>query len=840
MCYKLEDTPLVPPKYGLIVLPATEEQDIYDSTFDLEVYSMLQNIEDNPQHYKIESKDESDEGIYYNGIWSGDPKRTFIFFFLESEAKKEALLILTASKPTKVWINYKLYTIVNMPNRMLVASLMPGVNTIALECLNTTREDHAFIRVSDYKREKEKSDLPCLFQGDMHYHEHFGLIRHSGSHLYNGQPFEFAFFPNHDVYAKNSTFSFQLLDYKTNELILIKEFRTNHKCSVDLPGPPFDDYDQGHYFVAEIRYAYENNYEHYEKIFLYTQPVDKMLENTCQDAAEVLVSIDHNYDKLCLNCDISYIKDESHDLPSKLTHMRLLRSNACNIRNGKHCDEGIYDSGSKRVFFFNPMYDTVNFYRIWLPADYCNEKKYPLVVIHATFEYNVWNHLFAHYFNEPVIAVDVSGRGFLLGSYISEAAIKIALKDILSRFSIDENRIYATGYSNGACATWAVAESYPDLFAGIYVVSGNANFNLLGNLNNMRILHLSSPSDGPYRTCQQISNELANHNDYHDYFPDGFTHNSLLRLWFNEKMFAKLFEAHRDKSPSHVVYRTLRNRHRKAYWVEIHSIANGSTEGMIDAQIASPNRIDVLCSGITGFTITVPEHICKEFFEISINGDALYLFQDKSIKNIHFTQIVENSKSSFNVAETYTPLKDLHKGSGLLDVYFDPLSIVIPCQNTDIVKKVAVGYSEPHCQGLVPKIYINYPIINHDELSNARDIGERSYVIIDDGSEHAILQELRKTAEIICDPSGWEYNHKKHSGKYCVQQIINSPWNPARNVHLISYNDEIMLRKNLFTRQLIIPTYINGRHPFLNNDALIYDENGYHGILDYSCDVVDL
>jgi predicted peptidase len=49
------------------------------------------------------------------------------------------------------------------------------------------------------------------------------------------------------------------------------------------------------------------------------------------------------------------------------------------------------------------------------------------------------------------------------------------LDDIISRYSIDANRIYVTGLSMGGFATWSLATAYPDKFAAIAPICGGGN-----------------------------------------------------------------------------------------------------------------------------------------------------------------------------------------------------------------------------------------------------------------------------------------------------------------------------------------------------------------------------
>lgn len=839
LCYEIDRKALTPQRYGVIVSPRIDSSSIFETRFDSTIRKAIQGDLDDIEYCIVGCSGTIYPCIDYHFLANRD-ERTYAFFFLESKTEKAAVFNISTDKTTKLWINYALCSIIEKPHGILVANLKQGLNIIILESPNSTANNSLYIRTSDYITVKGKSDYPCLCQDDMIRHEVFGSVYHTGTLLYTGQPFEFIFFHRHDILAQACSAQFTLIDTISKKSIFKIDIKPNQHYCIDLPVICVDDYNEGHFYVAEIKYTYDNNYEYNRKFYLLTHPIDNMIEWVCEKAEAAASNCDYQYNRLCIRGEIEYIKDRDHKITEIAPHIETLIDYTRSVEAGNDLGLSIFTPGSKCIYFFNPMYNAVNYYQVFLPENYSPAKKYPLIISHSTFEYNGWNKTFKEYWDEPVIAVDISGRGILLGSYIGEAAIKLALDDVLHRFSVDPNRIYATGFSNGAGATWSFAEAYPDIFAGIFAVSGNVNTDLIGNLNNLCVLQLSSDADFLYNTCQKISELLKKHASFKAYFVDGFTHDALIYFWHNRKVFHKLLESQREEYPQHVEYKTIRNRHRKAYWLEIHAIADGSTEGTIDAQITSPNRIEVFCSGITGFSITIPPQICSKHFEITINGKSHYLFKEENRKQIHFSTIHANNYTFFEPIGTYIPIKDVHKGNGLLDVYLDPLSIVVPVNGSHITNAVALSYSEPHCQGFIPKVYIKYPIVNYDALINANDIADRSYVVIDDGSNHALLCKLRLSARIAYDCHGWEYNGKKYIGQYCIQQIVNSPWNPSRNIHLISYNDEKMLRKNLFTRKLIIPSYVNGRHTYLNNDALIFDRDGYHGVLDYSCNCVQL
>lgn len=149
-------------------------------------------------------------------------------------------------------------------------------------------------------------------------------------------------------------------------------------------------------------------------------------------------------------------------------------------------------------------------------------------------------------------------------------------------------------------ATWAQAQAYPHKFAGIFPISGAPYLPNLRNLSNMKVMNLSSANERPYKNNYAAPDKyLKNHKDYIGLCSDNQTHVTLNRAWFNYKSFNKLLSARLNPFPECIAYRTERNRHRRAYWVEIHSIAYGKKNAEIKAQITD-NNILIQARNISG------------------------------------------------------------------------------------------------------------------------------------------------------------------------------------------------------------------------------------------------
>lgn len=761
------------------------------------------------------------------------PSHTVRVFSIHCEETCHALFMMDSGVGVNVWVNGILKGLSRGSQRMMILSMNRGENTVGLETESTTPETEIFLRINQYEAEKEIFPSPvadCFtFSGSL------GYLNHKGQHLYHNEPFCFSFFPNNDLYGEEQTVDFRLYNGFTKETLYSKQYAVRQAHQVDLSPYEIDGYDEGNGIVAEIKYRYLNGAIYSTVLPLYTKPVDERLKNICRRAERIEKQYAlTDYDRLAIRFGVEYITKYGRELAPILSQASLLRGTLDRIEDKGHADNNFYLPGDRRIFFYNELYDAVNYYRVLVPEHYDSDRKYPLLVIFSTHEYGAWCRNFKRYTSEPMIVADISGRGVLLGSYMGDASIQIALSDLFSKYSIDRSRVYCTGNSNGAGTAWAQTEAYPDVYAGIYAVSGQPNYELLTNLDHQKIITLSSDADDMNNIFKETDKRLQGHKDYTPIEAEFYSHQALHLIWFNNQIFDRLLSGRLDPYPTHVRFRTYSNRHRKSFWVEIHSLAAGSKDGAIEAKIVGTD-IYVQCSGITGFTLTIPPILHTKHVSVYVNGIFSDSFEGVAKEKVYFLEreAYEENQVKYQRRDSILPIRNLHQGYGLLDVYLDPVTIVIPNECSKEIADTANAYSTPHCNGFIPRIYVSYPIITFDRAEQSDTIREsKSMIVIDDFSENsAFVSTLRENAPIKAKKNGWTYKEKTHEEHYCLQQIFENPWNPSRSVLLISTNDTALLRKNLFTRKIIVPTYANGYHGYWNVDALIFN-GGYQTVFD--------
>ena len=139
-------------------------------------------------------------------------------------------------------------------------------------------------------------------------------------------------------------------------------------------------------------------------------------------------------------------------------------------------------------------------YSLYLPADYDESKEYPLLFFVADASANgddltrnitqgngatVWATPEEQAKHECIILspqytntlIDSIGALTTDDNVWSDGLTLVSnlLHDVIDEYSVDENRIYGTGQSQGCMTNIALSDKYPDLFAGQLLVAGQWN-----------------------------------------------------------------------------------------------------------------------------------------------------------------------------------------------------------------------------------------------------------------------------------------------------------------------------------------------------------------------------
>jgi poly(3-hydroxybutyrate) depolymerase len=307
--------------------------------------------------------------------------------------------------------------------------------------------------------------------------------------------------------------------------------------------------------------------------------------------------------------------------------------------------------GPQVLTFFSDVDDSEQPYGLYLPKNYNEKTKYPLVIMlhgaqsnHRLSLKRVFgfsnqqgeNDLEAsRYFQDwadvGYIVASPLARGTMGYKGIPEKDVWDVVADVKRRFNIDEDRTYLTGLSMGGGGTLWIGLTRPDVWAAIAPVCPAPPFGTVERAPNVLNVPVhffqggADPTVNPEgtRAWRKRLEDLGTKVEYVEY--PGVAHNSWEKAYAGEAIFKWFAQFKRNRFPDRVRYVTDSYRYGGAYWVKFDKLTPG-TFAKIDAQFKAPNRIEIATSDLDAFTLNLAGHskyAKGRPVEIAIDGASL-------------------------------------------------------------------------------------------------------------------------------------------------------------------------------------------------------------------------
>lgn len=823
--YRLEEKAFRLNKVGVLYL---EEADFEPFTLNINENDKLEVESALKQSALIECANFQYQYIYFSKLEVPEKKRICCFCKIKCRKDTEAVFVSKSTNRIKIYNNYRLVCVNNYLT-VTTLTLSAGDNLLIFDFDKATVDSSFSLRVNSLKNETE-DELTSVMNRHLGSYNSIVQIFDDGNNLIDKDDYEFTLIPNNHL-DQSQQITVNIMDAAASTPI--DSFQCGFYEKISYPIARFKDAIQGYALVFEFTYQFEGKIKKESKQVI-IKNVDPYVKAVTDEARYILDQESGGVTDFCRDTITGYIKSiaektgfelywECSRLSNFLAAVKRSRKNFIPWENcGYHC-----------AFYRSKIDNSLQEIHFYVPKDYSPDKKYPLFLAMST-SCSCYSYIFRLYNRcGPVISVDIGLRGVTLGSYFGEQAVLEALDFIKQILSIDENRIYLFGYSNGAHAAWMLAENYPDFFAGILSVGGAPSLLGLENLSNMRILSITSEVDSVYKTGYLNPDYiLRTYPHYKAILTDNMNHDEISLMIYKECYYDDLLQYKREPFPLKVQYVTYRNRHRKAYWVELHAIAYGEKSASIHAEILNESNITVYVKNATGFTLTVPPQMDRDRFTVSIN-EKRNVFKNCRENKLYFY----NTGTDYIHSEEQPEINTSKKGLGLLDIYLDTLTIVVPDRSDETINKIASAFSKPVTSGYVYETYVNYPVFALNELTDTELTNNLVLLGNPDLENYA---DIKNAVPIKTDQSGFSYKGIYHACNYVVMQAFANPYDCSKTILAINSNNNKLLRKNYFTRIMHLSSYFNGVHPYLNNEALIFMGNKYWSIYEWGNEIEEI
>ncbi len=363
---------------------------------------------------------------------------------------------------------------------------------------------------------------------------------------------------------------------------------------------------------------------------------------------------------------------------SLLLILFILLSNL-SVVNGQKLKPGPQD-----LSFFSSVDETDQPYAVYIPKNFDESKKYPLVVfLHGAMsnhrlglrrafgQGNIQGEDFIKPGFVPVetdlevtryfpVLKDIDyivaapfARGTAGYQGIPEQDVYEMIDDLKNRFPIDEDRLYLTGLSMGGGGTLWLGLTRPDVWAAIAPccpAPPAGMTDLACNALNIPVHLFIGDKDFLYQTTQDWKGLFeANHINY-DYIEyPGIGHNSWEYAYKDGFIFDWFSQFKRDLFPQQVAFKTKWYKYNKAYWVTVDQLTPG-TLASVNANFDGENSIQITTSGLGAITLRLAGHSLfnsGKSVKVSIDGK---MFSVKTPDAVSFS--LQNGKWT---NKKYTP-----------------------------------------------------------------------------------------------------------------------------------------------------------------------------------------
>ncbi|KAA0989434.1 carboxylesterase family protein [Dyadobacter aurulentus] len=322
-----------------------------------------------------------------------------------------------------------------------------------------------------------------------------------------------------------------------------------------------------------------------------------------------------------------------------------------------------YASGPQVLSFFSDADDTDQPYGLYLPPNYDENKKYPLIVMlhgagsnhrlalrrvfgksNAEGETDVEaSRYFPKWDDVDFIVASVYARGTAGYQGIPEEDVYDMLDDVKRRFNIDENRISLTGLSMGGGGTLWIGLTRPDIWAAIAPVCPAppaGTFELAANALNFPVHFFHGdadpvvPVDGTRKWVSHLQ-DIGVEVSYKEFVD--VKHDSWVSAYDNQFIFEWFSHAERNPYPDRVRFVSKLYKYDKSFWVKFDKIDYGKL-AEIDANLAKPNALQITTKNLDAFTLNLKNHPKFKPGNVSVELDGV----DLSVKADSTFSFVKN------------------------------------------------------------------------------------------------------------------------------------------------------------------------------------------------------
>jgi len=803
----------------------TEGYDLFDTEINSSIMERIINVNKNLDDYLIFNDVNKEFYNTFSHFESLGSIKIFLYTEIYSQKETEIIMHVDCSSNTKLWLNGECKSIHNSfraSDFYIKAKLHKGKNILLIEKYAPEKSDVFIIQISGYKWEMSNNFKALSNLGADIKFDELILINKGSGFIYDSC-YEFMYLLNNKK-TYDTAFNIKVLD-NNNKVLQSKAGEVNKKIIIDLENIRTKLPDNMYHitFLCEFINCKKEKLIKKHKIII-NDFKDKVNE-VKNKASEIIDRL--TGDQYIQVKGRMWFQEKSEKKPDLVDFYDLVNENYnfinCLIQD-EYNKNYLFEEGGHEFFIFSNLDNSFVKIHSRIPENYDDSKHYPVICCLMSGDNECFSTLIdIKSIPEPILLFDLSGRGYTGGSYIGEASIIEIIEWIKNHYSIDKDRIYLIGQSNGGLAAYALAQNHPNIPAAIFPLISYPDLQTIKNISNIPTYQFVCSKDYIfYNRENEVKSKLKKYANYFQYNFDGIIHSHFKPYISHRIIIKNLLASKRNKYPAKVFFKTQRNRHLESYYLKLHGINPKYNIAKVSGEIVDEKHINVKVSGTNGLTIEIPPVIDRKDFFINVNN-TIFEFVD------YYEQIVIlNRKRLWELIDS-EPNINYRKGTGLLDVYLYNTRIIIPNNPSGELLKAAESLSKRVSSEHDTMIDVSYPIFESNKTPE--DLFLNNLIIIDFNITNNLVNQIFKNLYVKYDEYGYEYNGEKYNGNYVIMQIIANPYNNALSILVISTNSETLLSEHILLKKVIIPTYSSGLHEYWNNEVLVFRNGSYEVLI---------
>ncbi len=389
------------------------------------------------------------------------------------------------------------------------------------------------------------------------------------------------------------------------------------------------------------------------------------------------------------------------------------------------------------------------------------------------------------------LSTQVKGR---MGAKIElEEATTALVRD----FSVDPDRVFLTGWSDGGFTAIWLAAHYPHLVAGIAPYCANwqyTNAHILG-LSNLPTLVVDGWFDGGYNRSQFIRWKMlqaleadasaiwGQHGHSYQAYEDAEEFQYILD-WAKTKK--------RNLHPRRVRYSTWNLTWPRAYWVTVERTSDPCLACRIDAEVQSDNRIEIQTWNVAAYRLQLSDKLVSSEKRVVVmtNGQKSYEGPFEEELRIELTRPPAGKHIKSDAMPDGIVAQTAERSYGP-DQY-----LTIPGQTFLAVKPT--GLDEKTAQFLAGW----YPENARADIDvSDEDLAEQNLFIYGGPTINRLAERIAADLPIQFEQERFFVGDKTYDeATHCVTLLHPNPLNPEKYIVLYAFNDATAFAKNDFFR----------------------------------------